>query len=37
MHQFDIDIKKLSKEEGSKFTENSLLYKRGIEIKEDFL
>ncbi|OSX98123.1 hypothetical protein BTJ45_05016 [Bacillus mycoides] len=30
-----MDIKKLSKEEGSKFTENSLLYKGGIEIKED--
>jgi len=27
----------LSKEEGSKFTENSLLYKGGIEIKEDVI
>lgn len=30
-------VKNLSKEEGSKFTENSLLYKRGIEIKEDII
>lgn len=30
-----MSIKKLSKEEGSKFTENSLLYKGGIKKKED--
>jgi len=35
IQRFDIDIKNLSKEEGSKLTENSLLYKGGIEIKED--
>jgi hypothetical protein len=34
---FDIDIKNLSKEEGSKLTENSLLYKGGIEMEEDIV